>query len=62
MNRADAYKKMCELAIEIVKTGYPDREKQRLIEDIAYDYDIFFAEDDEYLAVEDDVFYYNEME
>lgn len=57
MTKAKATKKICELVIEYIKT-----ENYRILksaEDIAQKHDIFMAFDEEYIAVEDDIFYFN---
>lgn len=57
MTKAKAIKKICGLVIEYLETE--NYEVLRRAESIAYDYDVFMAFDEEYIAVEDDVFYFN---
>lgn len=48
MNREEAIKKVWDLVVE---------GKVREAKEIAYEYEIFMAFDDNYIMVEDDVFY-----
>ena len=57
MTITEAIKMICSIVIEYVESE--DYEELRKAEDIAYEYDIFMEFDDEYIAVEDDVFYLN---
>ena len=57
MDRADAFQRCWELAVEIAHTGvYGDNRSE--LEDIAYSFDIFVCYTDDGIAVEDEMAYF----
>lgn len=61
MEKEDAIRRCCELAADLAKNGIDEAgsyEKRHELESLAYDNEVFIAYDDEWIAVEDDVFYF----
>lgn len=57
MDRADAFQRCWDLAVEIAHTGvYGDNRSE--LEDLAYEFDIFVCYTDDGIAVEDEMAYF----